>query len=297
MLMIVLLAVVVLWSVRPLTPVQADAYGVSTPVGTRVFLPAVQAVPPTATPTPTNTPVADNSEVLIPAGPFQMGCDSGNDSCAYYEQPLHTVTLSAYSIDKYEVTNHRYKACVDAGGCTAPEADFSMTRNPYYNTTTYAYYPVIIVDWNQAATFCAWDGKRLPTEAEWEKAARGNKDTRIFPWGNSAPDCTKANIYISDTCFWVGDTSAVGAYPKGASPYGVMDMTGNTAEWVSDWWQADYYSMSPASNPTGPATGTYRVLRGGAWDNVAREARLAGRSNHDPGSGFLEGGFRCVRPQ
>ena len=127
-------------------------------------------------------------EILIPAGSFQMGCDSSNpaETCSIDEQPLHTVTLSAYSIDKYEVTNARYQACVDAGGCTAPVSVDSWTRSPYYGTSTYADYPVIYVDWHHASAFCAWAGGRLPTDTEWTRACEGD-DGRTYPWGEAAP--------------------------------------------------------------------------------------------------------------
>ena len=252
-----------------------------------VYLPVVASIP-----------LFDTAEeILIPAGSFQMGCDSSNpaESCNSWEQPLHTVTLSAYSIDKYEVTNARYKACVAAGGCTVPGSVDSSKRSPYYGTSTYADYPVLNVDWFQANAFCAWAGKRLPTEAEWEKAARGSSDTRKYPWGNSAPDCTKTNY---DSC--VGDTSRVGSYPSGASPYGVMDMAGNVDEWVQDWYDSSYYSVSPSNNPQGPETGTYRVLRGGSWVSFdfVGDVRSALRSGLPPRPLDLDSnGFRCVRSQ
>ena len=162
--------------------------------GEAIYLPWAALVPPTPTPTP---PPGNDiaTEILIPAGSFQMGCDSTNlvETCYSDEQPLHTVTLGAFYIDKYEVTNARYKACVDAGQCTAPGKSSSDTRPSYYGNADFNDYPVIFVDWYQATAFCTWAGKRLPTEAEWEKAARGASDTRKYPWGNSAPNSTLLN--------------------------------------------------------------------------------------------------------
>jgi formylglycine-generating enzyme required for sulfatase activity len=282
--------------------------------GNIVYLPAVvgpEAATPTATFTPTSMPTATSTatptppsgvdpteEILIPAGTFQMGCDSTNsaENCQTSEQPLHTVNLDAYYIDKYEVTNARYKACVDAGGCTAPQRSDSSSRPSYYGNATYENFPVIHVNWHQANAFCAWAGKRLPTEAEWEKAARGGSDTRKYPWGNAAPTCSLTNFYPYPQDYCVGDTSAVGSYPAGASPYGVMDMAGNVWEWVNDWYQRDYYSVSPGSNPQGPGTGQYRVLRGGSWDSSVSGVRSANRSLVHPDFWLnYVFGFRCVR--
>ena len=265
-----------------------------------VYLPVVASIP-----------LFDTAEeILIPAGSFQMGCDSSNpaESCNSWEQPLHTVTLSAYSIDKYEVTNARYKACVAAGGCTVPGSVDSSKRSPYYGTSTYADYPVINVTWHQASAFCAWEGKRLPTEAEWEKAARGSSNTRKYPWGDEF-DGNRLNFCdINCESDWkdeayndgYADTAPVGSYPSGASPYGVMDMAGNVDEWVQDWYDSSYYSVSPSNNPQGPETGTYRVLRGGSWVSFdfVGDVRSALRSVLPPRPLDLDSnGFRCVRSQ
>ena len=228
-------------------------------------------------------------EILIPAGEFVMGSPDGE--AENNKELQHTVYLNDYLIDKYEVTNAYYQMCVDASECTTPQNTSSSTRTLYYGTDTYADYPVINVTWNQARAFCAWAGKRLPTEAEWEKAARGS-DTRKYPWGDSAPGCTKTNY---DWC--VDDTSRVGSYPSGASPYGVMDMAGNVWEWVNDWYDDSYYSVSPLSNPQGPTTGTYRVLRGGSWDRHDFFIRAAYRGRGSPQLWDGDYGFRCARSQ
>jgi len=227
--------------------------------------------------------------VLVPAGEFEMGCNSGCSNSN--ERPLHTVNLDAYYIDKYEVTNIKYDQCVSAEVCNEPGSRQSATRTNYYINPAYANYPVISVSWQQASTYCSWQGKRLPTEAEWEKAARGTT-YRLYPWGDDDITCDLANG--NNNMCGIGDTDAVGSYPDGASPYGALDMAGNVWEWVSDWYSATYYQTSPDTNPTGPDSGSYRVVRGGGWGSINGLLTSYRNGGNEPAKQSATIGFRCV---
>ncbi|MBI5650532.1 MAG: SUMF1/EgtB/PvdO family nonheme iron enzyme [Chloroflexi bacterium] len=275
-------------------------------------VPAPSPLPqPTATPRVTATPrdgdtrafLPDNAPMMfVSAGDFKMGSDDADKDAASDEKPQHTVYLDAFWMDKFEVTNALYKKCVDAGKCSRPSDTKSYTRSSYFGNAQFDNYPVIYVNWDQAKTYCEWAGKRLPTEAEWEKAARGT-DGRIYPWVG-AFDGTRLNFCDKNCEFsWkdnnyddgYADTSPVGNYSRGAGPYGIMDLAGNVWEWVADWYDEKYYATSPRNNPTGPSSGSSRGLRGGSWYNGQQDTRTAYRLRYGITYSGYDAGFRCAR--
>jgi formylglycine-generating enzyme required for sulfatase activity len=288
--------------IATVTPINTVTFSSPQPTLTKVSSTSTYTpVLPTKTKTPTFTATVaalpeefiDDKGItmrLVPAGEFSMGSDYVTES------PIHQVYLDAFYMDTYEVTNALYKACVDAGGCTSPKRKYSSTRSNYYGSLEFDNYPVIYVDWYQSAAYCEWRGASLPTEAQWEKAARGT-DKRTYPWGEGI-DCDKANYYdyvSSKSAYCVGDTTPVGSYEKGISPYGIYDLAGNVWEWTSDWYSDTYYQNSPYENPLGPDSGKYRVLRGGSW-YYNSDSRSAERYNDiTPGSVLVIAGFRCAR--
>jgi len=202
--------------------------------------------------------------VLIPAGEFQMGCDpehNGGYECEINALPLHAVYLDDYYIDKYEVTNSRYAECVEAGYCSLPYEGVyhhsELEIIDYFDNPTFKNYPVIVFGHEQAQEYCSWAGKRLPTEAEWEKAARGTSPI-TYPWGDEEPDCQLANhaygVSGYSYLYCSGFASEIGSHGGGVSPYGIHDMAGNVSEWVNDYYSDNYYSWSPNQNPQGPTT-------------------------------------------
>ncbi len=246
--------------------------------------------------------------ILIPGGAFKMGDNFGDGLPR--ERPVHTVDVDAFYIAKFETTNAEWKKFRDDAGYDDPKfwpggRAVPKDQIPYWTqannhgggTPDSDAYPVLGVNWDSAVAYCNWlsakTGKkyRLPTEAEWEKAARGT-DQRRYPWGNEI-NHTFAN-YVGSAKFDTG--MKVGSFPTGASPYGVMDMAGNVAEWCSDWYGRDYYASSPKKNPKGPATGAYRVVRGGSFFLEAFDMRTYARSAAWPSfQSHRMIGFRAVR--
>jgi formylglycine-generating enzyme required for sulfatase activity len=219
--------------------------------------------------------------VFVPAGEFLMGSDETDPEAELDEKPSHIPYVNPYWIDQTEVTNGMYARCVEAGDCTAP-----MHSAPYQQAD-YANHPVAGVTWFQAGEYCHWAGRRLPTEAEWEKAARGPDGFR-YPWGDTPPDDKLLNFAGQ-----VGGTAAVGSYPAGASPYGALDMAGNVWEWVSDGYDPVYYAYSPTADPPGGTSTNQKIVRGGAWGVDERAVRSANRFWAFPGRNDTDG-FRCA---
>ncbi len=255
--------------------------------------------PPSAEPTAL-VPIPDDHMVKVPAGPFFMGCAAGDDACKEDERPRHRVVLSAYWIDIYEVTVKDYRACVERRECAEPALSLYPRRRNFEPKCNWyfperANHPVNCVDERNAADFCHWRGKRLPTEAEWERAARGT-DERVYPWGNDElPDAA---------CMYLGITCEVGAHPKGISPVGAQDMAGNVAEWVSDAYSRRYYVHSPAKDPKGhqgplplreACTEDWpcSIRRGGSfWDGLGAMRTSARKPDMGPDD---TAGIRCAR--
>ncbi|WP_437681453.1 formylglycine-generating enzyme family protein [Sorangium sp. So ce131] len=233
--------------------------------------------------------IAQPGMVRVPGGEFRMGCDVSIDGrCDDTEgdAPLHAVRLSTFFIDRVEVSRAAYVACVAAGRCAAPRCPLGPLDD----------LPVGCVTWQDAAAYCAWREARLPTEAEWERAARGD-DGRPYPWGHEEPTCERANY---NECG--GAPRRVGASPRGASPYGALDMSGNVSEWVADWYDRDAYrhhAAAVALDPIGPAAGDLRVQRGGSFldplSPVNQMLHAASRNTALPNAAEPALGFRCAR--
>lgn len=299
--------------------------------------------PPTLTPTPgigTTKTGSDGATMLfVPAGEFILGGTGASldriletypgldwlvtktKKISTDTEPGRTIYLDGYWIDQTEVTISQYKNCVQSGKCkeVAPQSGHNFDEYmPKYNDPNYENFPVTYVNWEMASTYCSWAGRRLPTEAEWEKAARGS-DGNLFPWGNDFPTYEHINnqpLGCEDNPFTMpgftapncvsdlptGEVVDVGRYPKGASPYGALDMGGNVSEWVADWYSAEYYANSPDSNPQGPDIGKAHVVRGGNYTSVFDDGELfiTLRGSQEDGQkfAFWSGrGFRCASDQ
>ena len=240
--------------------------------------------------------------VLIPAGPFVMGSDKKVDKNSYTaEFPQRTVHLDAFEIDKYEATTVQFLKFVLATN-RAPLIDWQYDGGNFQDTMVS--HPVMHVSWFEADAYCKWAGKRLPTSAEWEKAARG-EDGRIYPWGNQPAGLSRANFGRTGLSGPVRDRPerlllyppivSVDKYENSVSPYGVYQMAGNVAEWTADWYDPKYYKTAPNSNPRGPETGSQKAFRGGGWIDSTPSVRPAQRNGADPNTKMNWLGFRCAR--
>jgi len=267
--------------------------------------PAPAAVP-ASSPDSARTRTMDSAEMmLVPAGEFLMGSSDADPKASDDEKPQHTVYLDAFWIDRTEVTNAQYAQFLNAlgthtGACgrhdcaeTKREDKYShilggTQDGSYVVESGFEDHPVTQVSWYGAQAYCAWAGARLPTEAEWEKAARGT-DGRSYPWGNEPPDCDKAQY---GNCG--GGTAPVGSRLADASPYGALDMAGNVWEWVADWYDPAYYGFSPAQNPQGPELGERKTFRGGSWGYLPTFIRTTDRARNRPTYAGFNVGFRCA---
>jgi len=228
--------------------------------------------------------------VRLPGGTFQMGSNSGDSD----ENPVHSVTLSAFEMAATEVTVGQYRQCVQAGACTAPN-DKSSNKYCNWGYSDRDNHPVNCIDWHQATAYAKWVGGRLPTEAEWEYAARSGGRNQEYPWGNQKATCSYAVMDDGGNGCGRDSTWPVCSKVAGNTSQGLCDMAGNVWEWVSDWYESGYYGKSPSSNPTGPSSGSPRVVRGGSWFNDARYVRAAYRYRGGPGSRHYNLGFRVAR--
>lgn len=261
----------------------------------------VPTEPPTPTPEPLITETGSRM-VLIPGGIFRMGDDESEDAD---QRPSHLIRLDPYFIDETEVTNGEYKQCVDAGVCSPPASANATYHEAYFGDPTFDDYPVIFVSWFDAETFCTWRGARLPSEAEWEKAAGFEPEEALkfrFPWGDEF-DGTRLNYCdancprdFADVAVDDGhrDTAPVGSYANGRSPSNIYDLSGNVMEWVADWYDARYYEVSSDTNPLGPLEGTARVIRGGSWLSPEDSVHTTSRDSFDPSVARANLGFRCA---
>jgi len=305
----------------------------ATPTPTPTSTPTATPTPtvtPTSTPTPTPTPTsvlanlddtwmrpADEMVMMaVPAGEFEMGsdddkveyalqlCSAHSEDCPREwfesEQPVHSVALDSFWIDQTEVTNRQYRQCVEAGVCDEPVYDGTYSYVSYYTDSTFDDYPVVYVSWPQAVVYCEWAEARLPTEAEWEFAARGS-ERRQFPWGEEFDGARLNYCDINCRFDWADltaddgyvETAPVGSYPDGDSWCNAHDMVGNVWEWVADWYGS--YDTERQVNPKGPSSGESRVLRGGSWDLNPGSVRCATRGYKPPDVAGDNIGFRCAK--